>query len=70
MFFCPDGIPPNSSLTGPNNTNIYICIYCYELHIWYLYDYRYKCYGLEGPEMNNTKRYKVYSSIYLWKYRH
>ena len=27
MCFCPDGIPPNSSLTGPNNTNIpiYIC---------------------------------------------
>ena len=25
--------------------------------------------GLEGPEMNNTKRYKVYSRIYLWKFR-
>ena len=28
MFFCPDGIPPNSGLTGPNNT-IYIYIYIY-----------------------------------------
>ena len=27
------------------------------------------CCGLEGPEMNNTKRCKVYSSIYLRKYR-
>ncbi len=26
MFFCPDGFPPNSGLTGPNNT-IYIYIY-------------------------------------------
>ena len=24
MFFCPDGITPNSGLTGPNNTYIYI----------------------------------------------
>ena len=24
IFFCPDGITPNSSLTGPNNTyNVY-----------------------------------------------
>ena len=28
FFFCPDGITPNSSLTGPNNT-IYIYIYIY-----------------------------------------
>ena len=27
------------------------------------------CGGLEGPEMNNTKRCKVYSCIYLRKYR-
>ena len=26
FFFCPDGITPNSGLTGPNNT-IYIYIY-------------------------------------------
>ena len=26
VFFCPDGITPNSGLTGPNNT-IYIYIY-------------------------------------------
>ena len=29
MFFCPDGIPPNSGLTGSNNTHIYIYIYIY-----------------------------------------
>ena len=29
LFFCPDGITPNSGLTGPNNTNIYIYIYIY-----------------------------------------
>ena len=28
-FFCPDGIIPNSGLTGPNN--IYIYIYIYDL---------------------------------------
>ena len=28
VFFCPDGITPNSGLTGPNNT-IYIYIYIY-----------------------------------------
>ena len=28
VFFCPDGIPPNSGLTGPNN-HIYIYIYIY-----------------------------------------
>ena len=28
-FFCPDGITPNSGLTGPNNTYIYIYIYIY-----------------------------------------
>ena len=28
FFFCPDGITPNSGLTGPNNTiYIYICVY-------------------------------------------
>ena len=27
------------------------------------------CCGLEAPEMNNSKRCKVYSSIYLRKYR-
>ena len=27
MFFCPGGIPPNSGLTGQNNTYIYIYIY-------------------------------------------
>ena len=27
------------------------------------------CCGLKGPEMNNTKRCTVYSSIYQWKYR-
>ena len=28
FFFCPDGITPNSGLTGPNNsTNLYIYIY-------------------------------------------
>ena len=27
FFFCPDGIPPNFGLTGPNNTYIYVCIY-------------------------------------------
>ena len=27
FFFCPDGITPNSGLTGPKNTNIYIYIY-------------------------------------------
>ena len=27
FFFCPDGISPNSGLTGPNNTYIYINIY-------------------------------------------
>ena len=27
MFFCPDGIPPNSGLTGPNNTTMYIYMY-------------------------------------------
>ena len=27
MVFCPDGITPNSGLTGLNNTNIYIYIY-------------------------------------------
>ena len=26
FFFCPDGITPNSGLTGPNNTYIYIYI--------------------------------------------
>ena len=25
-FSCPDGITPNSGLTGPNNTYIYICV--------------------------------------------
>ena len=29
FFFCPDGITPNSGLTGPNNTPIYIYIYIY-----------------------------------------
>ena len=38
MFFCPDGIPPNSGLTGPNNTIyiyiyihvcVYVCVYIY-----------------------------------------
>ena len=28
MFFCPDGITPNSGLTGPNNT-MYVCMYVY-----------------------------------------
>ena len=28
-----------------------------------------RCCGLEGPEMNNTKRCKFYNSIYLLKYR-
>ena len=28
-FSCPDGITPNSGLTGPNNTYIYIYIYIY-----------------------------------------
>ena len=27
VFFCPDGITPNSGLTGPNNTIYNICIY-------------------------------------------
>ena len=27
VFFCPDGITPNSGLTGPNHTYIYIYIY-------------------------------------------
>ena len=27
MIFCPDGIIPDSGLTGPNNTYIYIYIY-------------------------------------------
>ena len=26
MFFCPDGFPPNSGLTGPNNIYIYIYV--------------------------------------------
>ena len=26
FFFCPDGITPNSGLTGPSNTYIYIYI--------------------------------------------
>ena len=26
-FSCPDGITPNSGLTGPDNTYIYIYIY-------------------------------------------
>ena len=29
MIFCPDGIIPNSGLTGLNNTYIYIYIYIY-----------------------------------------
>ena len=33
MVFCPDGITPNSGLTGPNNIYIYIYIYIY---IWNL----------------------------------
>ena len=39
MFFCPDRIPPNSGLTGPNNT-IYtvihrqICFVLSELILW------------------------------------
>ena len=32
MVFGPDGITPNSGLTGPNNTNtIYIYIYIYRV---------------------------------------
>ena len=26
VFFCPDGITPNSGLTGPNNTYVYIYV--------------------------------------------
>ena len=26
-LFCPDGITPNSGLSGPNNTYIYIYMY-------------------------------------------
>ena len=29
-FFCPDGITPNSGLTGPNNSYIYIYVYIKE----------------------------------------
>ena len=29
MIFCPDGIIPESGLTGPNNIYIYIYIYIY-----------------------------------------
>ena len=32
FFFCPDGIIPNSGLTGPNNT-LYIYMYIYILHL-------------------------------------
>ena len=33
FFFCPDGITPNSGLTGPNNT-IYIYIYMVKFKVW------------------------------------
>ena len=37
-FSCPEGITPNSGLTGPNNTYIYIYIYIYiVLHHVFLY---------------------------------
>ena len=43
FFFCPDGIIPNSGLTGPNNTyiyilntTIYICFVCVDLIKCYL----------------------------------
>ena len=42
-FFCPDGITPNSGLTGLNNT-IYIYIYIYIYRVWhktYIYLYTY-----------------------------
>ena len=32
-FSCPEGITPNSGLTGPNNTYIYIYIYTFCKHI-------------------------------------
>ena len=35
-FFCPDGIIPNSGLTGPNNTYIHIYIYIY-IYIYVLF---------------------------------
>ena len=44
LNFCPDGITPNSGLTGPNNTHthththIYIYIYIYSIYI-YIYIY-------------------------------
>ena len=38
-FSCPDGIAPNSGLTGPNNNNTYIHTY---IHIYiYIYIYIY-----------------------------
>ena len=43
VIFCPDGITPNSGLTGPNNTYIYIYIYIYT-HIYkYVFMYSYIC---------------------------
>ena len=66
VFFFPDGITPNSSLTGPNNTYIYIYIYLYIFKtVFKFYKVRNDNFFKNTKLSNLTKPSNVYIYIYM-----
>ena len=62
-FFFPDGITPNSGLTGPNDTYMYICIYI--MHICILG----KTFKFSYESLLYFKNLKCHKSVIMNYYR-
>ena len=60
MICCPEGITPNSGLTGPNNTHTYIYIYIY------IYRERERARGLVGCKGTKHEFHGAYSIFSDW----
>ena len=61
FFFCPDGITPNSGLTGPNNTHTHTHTHTY-IYI-YIYIYIYVCVCVCVCVCEYTRKYFWYQKI-------
>ena len=80
MIFCPNGIIPDSSLIGLNNTHThtYIYIYIYNIHTYiYIYIYMYVCMYVYTAWNNKIvilnvthASYCVWIYIYIYIYSH
>ena len=65
-FSCPEGITPNSGLTGPNNTPIYIYIYIYSVEELWSYILCFSTHIYSGVVMIRNVYVHCHTSRYIY----